>query len=149
MAYVSLPTYSRSIPQRYELIGAKCKFCGATNLPPGVTCLKCLRILESEPVRLSGSGKIYCFTTVSRGGSPPEFSTQQNLVGSYPVAVVELDEGPKIVAQIADCKSEDLKIGLVVESTFRRIYEDDGVIRYGIKFRPARSSMKDGPTRRS
>jgi len=144
MAYVSIPTYSRSVPQRYALIAAKCKYCGAINLPLGVNCLKCGKVLEYEPQKLSGRGKIYCFTTISRGGSPPEFSAQQNLVGSYPVAVVELDEGPRIVAQMTDCRAEDLKIGLEVESTFRRIYDDDGMIRYGIKFRPVRTSREDG-----
>jgi uncharacterized OB-fold protein len=144
MAYVSIPTYSRSVPQRYALIAAKCRYCGAINLPLGVNCLKCGKVLEYEPQKLSGRGKIYCFTTISRGGSPPEFSAQQNLVGSYPVGVVELDEGPRIVAQMTDCRAEDLKIGLEVESTFRRIYDDDGMIRYGIKFRPVRTSREDG-----
>jgi len=65
---------------------------------------------------------------------------QQNLVGSYHVAVVELDEGPKIVAQMTNCQAEELKIGLPVEHTFRRVYEDDGMIRYGIKFMPARTT---------
>lgn len=143
MAYVSIPTYSRSIPQRYALIAAKCKSCGAVNLPLGANCLKCGKMLEYEFQKLSGRGKIYCFTTISRGGSPPEFSAQQNLVGSYPVAVVELDEGPRIVAQMTDCRAEDLKIGLEVESTFRRIYDDDGMIRYGVKFRPVRTSRED------
>jgi len=143
MAYVSIPTYSRSIPQRYALIAAKCKPCGAINLPLGANCLKCGKILEYESQKLSGRGRIYCFTTISRGGSPPEFSAQQNLVGSYPVAVVELDEGPRIVAQMTNCRAEDLKIGLEVESTFRRIYDDDGMIRYGVKFRPVRTSRED------
>ena len=138
MAYVSIPTYSRSIPQRYALIAAKCKSCGTVNFPTTLTCLKCEKT-EFEPLKLSGKGKIYCYTTISRGGSPPEFSAQQNLVGSYQVAVVELDEGPKIVAQMTNCKPEDLKIGLPVEATFRRIYEDDGILRYGIKFMPLRS----------
>jgi uncharacterized protein len=143
MAYVSIPTYSRSIPQRYALIAAKCKSCGTINLPLGANCLKCGKILEHESQKLSGRGKIYCFTTISRGGSPPEFSAQQNLVGSYPVAVVELDEGPRIVAQMTDCRAEGLRIGLEVESAFRRIYDDDGMIRYGIKFRPVRTSRED------
>jgi uncharacterized OB-fold protein len=143
VAYVSIPTYSRSIPQRYALIAAKCKSCGAINLPRGVNCVKCGKVLEFEPAKLSGRGKIYCFTTISRGGSPPEFSIQQNLVGAYSVAVVELDEGPKIVAQMTDCQAEELRIGLAVESTFRRIYEDDGMIRYGIKFRPVRTGWED------
>jgi uncharacterized OB-fold protein len=138
LAYVSIPTYSRTIPQRYALIGARCKSCGAINLPQGANCLKCGTSLEPEPVKLSGKGKIYSFTIISRGGSPPEFSTQQTFAGSYAVAVVELDEGPKIVAQMTDCRPEQLKIGLPVDSTFRRIYEDEGMIRYGVKFRPTR-----------
>lgn len=139
MAYVSIPTYSRSIPQRYALIGAKCKSCGAVNFPRTLGCLKCGGT-DFEPEKLSGRGEIYCYTMISRGGSPPEFSAQQNLMGSYHVAVVELEEGPKIVAQLADCKPEELKIGLPVEATFRRIYEDEGIIRYGLKFRPARTT---------
>lgn len=138
MAYVSIPSYSRSIPQRYSLIGAKCKSCGTVNFPATPSCVKCGRT-EFEPLKLSGRGKIYCYTTISKGGSPPEFSAQQNLVGSYHVAVIELDEGPKIVAQMTNCQPEELKIGLTVEATFRRIYEDDDMIRYGVKFMPART----------
>lgn len=140
MAYVSIPTYSRSIPQRYALIGAKCKSCNTMNLPVSLFCCKCGGT-QLEPAKLSGRGKVYCFTIISRGGSPPEFTRQQKLVGSYPVAIVELDEGPKVVAQMTDCKAEELRIGLSVESTFRRIYEDDQMIRYGIKFRPARATQ--------
>lgn len=139
MAYVSIPTYSRSIPQRYALIGAKCKSCLAVNLPRSLNCLKCGGT-DFESIKLSGRGTIYSHTTITRGGSPPEFSMQQNLVGSYQVAVIELQEGPRIVAQLADCKPEELKIGLPVEATFRRIYEDEGMIRYGLKFRPAHTN---------
>jgi uncharacterized OB-fold protein len=139
MAYVSIPTYSRSIPQRYALVGAKCKSCGTISIPRVVNCPEC-GTAEFEPLKLSGKGKVYCYTMISRGGSPPEFSMQQNLFGSYYVAVIELQEGPKIVAQLADCKPEQLKIDLPVEATFRRIYEDEGTIRYGVKFMPARST---------
>jgi uncharacterized OB-fold protein len=138
VAYVSIPTYLRSITQRYALVAAKCKSCGTVNLPRGVNCAKCAKTLESQPLRLSGRGKIYSFTIISAGGAPPEFSAQQRFSGSYAVAVVELEEGPRIVAQLTDCEFDELRIGLGVEAVFREIYEDDGVIRYGIKFRPAR-----------
>jgi uncharacterized OB-fold protein len=109
------------------------------NFPAPLNCIKCGGI-EFERFKLSGRGKVYCYTTISRGGSPPEFSAQQNMVGSYHVAVVELDEGPKVVAQMTNCKPEELKIGLPVEATFRRIYEDEGMIRYGVKFMPSRTA---------
>lgn len=48
---------------------------------------------------------------------------------------MELEEGPRIVAQLVDCNLEMLKIGVPVELVFRKIYEDEGVVRYGFKFR--------------
>jgi uncharacterized OB-fold protein len=141
MAYVSIPTYSRSIPQRYALIGAECEICLTVNLSKSISCLKCGGT-KFNPKKLSGRGKIYCFTTISRGGSPPEFSAQLNLAGTYNVAIIQLEEGPKIVAQMTDCKFEELKIDLPVEATFRKIYEDDGMIRYGLKFRPEYGAAK-------
>jgi len=40
---------------------------------------------------------------------------------------------------MTDCKPGELSVGTNVEAVFRRIYEDDGVIRYGIKFRPLKA----------
>jgi len=138
MAYVSIRAYWKTIPQRYSLIGLRCKNCGYINFPAREICAKCGKKSEFEPIRLSGKGKIYSYTIIAAGSTPPEFLLQEKYVGSYPVAVVELVEGPKIVAQLTDCKVEELKIGLEVEAVFRKIYEDNQVIRYGIKFRPIR-----------
>ena len=51
---------------------------------------------------------------------------------------IKLDEGPKITAQIVDCELDDVKIGMRVQSTFRKIQEDGymGAIHYGYKFKP-------------
>lgn len=134
MAHVSIPTYSATIPQRYALIGSKCKKCGEIAFPPSEKC-GC-GSTEFEKLRLSGKGAIYTYTIISRGSAPPEFSEQQRLFGSFPVAIVELVEGPKIITQLTDCDSSDVKIGMKVEMVFRRIYEDEGIIRYGFKFKP-------------
>jgi uncharacterized OB-fold protein len=139
MAYVSIPTYWKTIPQRYSLIGSKCKNCGTINFPPRDICIECGKKVERAPLRLKGQGKIYSHTIICAGGAPPEFSEQERLGGSFGVAVIELEEGPKIVAQMADCKPSELSIGMKVEAVFRRIYEDDDVIRYGVKFRPIKT----------
>ena len=138
MAYVSIPAYWKTIPQRYSLIGLRCKNCGYINFPARKICAKCGKKSEFEPIKLSGKGKIYSYTIIAAGSTPPEFLLQEKYVGSYPVAVIELAEGPKIVAQLTDCKVEKLKIGMEVEAVFRKIYEDNQVIRYGIKFRPVK-----------
>jgi uncharacterized OB-fold protein len=139
MAYVSIPAYWKTFPQRYGLVGLKCKNCGTINFPARDICIECGRKTEYEPVQLKGQGKVYSYTIISAGGAPPEFSDQERLGGSFGVAVIELEEGPRIVAQMTDCKPCELNIGMRVEAVFRRIYEDDDVIRYGIKFRPIRA----------
>lgn len=138
LAYVSIPAYWKTIPQRYNLIGLKCKVCGYINFPAREICAKCGRKTEFEPTKLSGRGKIYSYTIIAAGSTPPEFLMQEKYVGSYPVGVIELEEGPKVVAQLTDCKADELRIGLEVEAVFRKIYEDDNVIRYGVKFRPVK-----------
>jgi len=54
------------------------------------------------------------------------------------VALVKLDEGPLVTAQLTDVEREDVTIGMPVEMVTRRMYEegDDGVIVYNYKFRP-------------
>ena len=54
------------------------------------------------------------------------------------VAVVRLDEGPLVTAQLTDCDPGDLRIGLPVEVVIRRVgdAEPDGLLAYGYKFRP-------------
>lgn len=56
----------------------------------------------------------------------------------YCIGIVELKEGVKITTQIVDIKFEDLKIGMTVYATFRKLYNcgQEGIINYGIKFRP-------------
>ena len=53
------------------------------------------------------------------------------------LAIVELDDGPRLTTQIVDCDPAEVNIGDVVELAFRRIGQDndDGVIYYGFKFR--------------
>jgi len=136
LAHVSIPAYWKAFPQRYCLTGLKCKACGSINFPATEICTTCRRKSEFEAVKLSGRGKIFTYTIISVGGAPPEFSEQERLAGAYPSAIVELDEGVKIVAQICDCRHEDLRVGMEVEAALRKIYEEDGVIRYGVKFRP-------------
>lgn len=120
MAYVSIPTYWKTIPQRYSLIGLRCKNCGHINFPAREICAKCGKKSEFEPIKLSGKGKIYSYTIIAAGSMPPEFLLQEKYVGSYPVGVIELEEGPKVVAQLTDYKAEKLRIGLEVEVVFRK-----------------------------
>ncbi len=63
-------------------------------------------------------------------------AARQKAGGSYPVTIVELEEGPRVIAQMADVAGKDVKIGMPVRAELRRIYSEEGVIRYGFKFVP-------------
>ncbi len=137
MAHVSVPMYWRTIPQRYGMTGQKCKKCGHVSFPPKGVCKYCGESSEFDEVKLSGIGKVHTFVLISAGGAPPEFAEQEKAGGQYPVAIVELAEGPKVIGQMADIDPKDVKIGMPVKSELRKIYNEEGVIRYGFKFVPA------------
>ncbi|MFX1449689.1 MAG: Zn-ribbon domain-containing OB-fold protein [Promethearchaeota archaeon] len=136
MAHVSVPKYWKTLPQKYRLVAGKCK-CGHLNFPPRIICKKCGKSDSQEEVELKGHGKVYSFTIIGRGAAPPEFAKMQKKCGPYAIAVVELDEGQKINVQLTDCDPFEVKIGMPVTPVFRQIYEQESVIRYGLKFRPA------------
>lgn len=56
----------------------------------------------------------------------------------YPVAVVTLETGENITAQVVDYELEALKTGQKVKTVLRKITEPttDGIIPYGIKVKP-------------
>lgn len=80
--------------------------------------------------KLSGKGEVLTYTIIHVG--PEDFEEQV----PYPIAIIQLDEGPRVTAQLVDCDVNDVHVGMKVESTFRRIQEDGytGAIYYGYKF---------------
>jgi uncharacterized OB-fold protein len=81
---------------------------------------------------LSGLGEIYSFSTMYN--APKGFEEQK----PYTVALVKMDDGPMITAQLTDVDHDQVSIGMRVEMVTRKIREDgsEGQIIYGYKFRP-------------
>ncbi|MCG8349317.1 MAG: Zn-ribbon domain-containing OB-fold protein [Chloroflexales bacterium] len=117
---------------RYRLEGQRHRATGEVRFPPQPAALG-----ESadtwETYALSGKGEIYSFSVIRQ--APTGFEH----VAPYPVALIRLDEGPLITAQLTDCVEADLSIGQRVEMVTRRLKDtgEDGVLVYGYKFRPA------------
>jgi uncharacterized OB-fold protein len=84
----------------------------------------------------SGRGRIYAFTKIAAGGAPGEYAEQVKLNGSYGVALVDLEEGVRVMGQLTDCDLEKVQVGQEVQMVFRVLYAHEGVIRYGFKFKP-------------
>lgn len=128
------PRYWRENPSRYNMYGIKCNSCGRCFFPPRVICPVCHRksVGKMETIKLKGEGKIFSLSEVHEGLE--ELSLQR----PYVLAMVELDEGPKITGQVIDCDPCDMKIGTKVRVTLRKLSEEgpSGVIHYGYKFIP-------------
>lgn len=81
---------------------------------------------------LGTTGRIVSFTKIFV--PPTGFESQ----APYVVAVVNLDNGINYTAQVIDWKENDLKTGQKVLAVLRRTRNpgEEGVIPYGIKFKP-------------
>jgi uncharacterized protein len=119
--------------QRYRLEGEVCDHCGETIFPPRDICPECSKPAKT-PQTLSGRGEVYTFSTIY--SAPEGFEAYT----PYTVALVKLEEGPLVTAQLTDIAPKDVEIGMPVEMVTRRLrtHGEEGTIVYGYKFRPAR-----------
>ena len=126
----------RRIPERYRLTGSACENCKTNYFPTRKLCPKCRRKGKIVMKQFSGKGKIYSFTEVTAGPAGFELEVP------YLLAIVELDEGPRLTAQVVGVGEKDVKIGDRLEMIFRKIMEDspEGLIHYGYKFRLLKKS---------
>jgi uncharacterized OB-fold protein len=93
--------------------------------------------IEDVPVtdrtlNMRGTGRVYSFSTMY--SVPKNYEEQK----PYTIALVQLDEGPIVTAQLTDVDHSDVKIGMPVEMVTRKLREEgeEGQIIYGYKFRP-------------
>jgi uncharacterized OB-fold protein len=126
---MDLPRYHRLRGPYYRLEGQRCSGCEARQFPPRLSCRACGRS-ALVPFRFSGRGEVFSYAEVAQ--APAGFE------GPYLVALVRLEEGPLVTAQLTDVEGPDVRIGLPVEMVTRRLQEKgpEGFLVYGYKFRP-------------
>lgn len=113
----------------YRLIGSKCASCGAEFFPPVYRCRKC----GSEKVSDEEMPKTGVIVTYTRLHEPlPGFEAQ----APFYLALVELENGARMLTQVVDSPDESVKSGARVRATLRRakVDGDSGQITYGFKF---------------
>lgn len=88
--------------------------------------------LGSELHPMSGRGEVYSFSTMYN--APRDYEDQK----PYTIALIRLDDGPMVTAQLTDVDPADVRIGMPVEMVTRKLREEgpEGQIIYGYKFRP-------------
>lgn len=129
---MELPRYHRLRSTFYRLQATRCEACRAMHFPPRTSCHLCGSD-KVEEMRLSGRGRVLSFTRVyqpARGF--------RDAAGAV-TALIELREGLRLIAQLTDVDPEAVALGQEVEMVVRRLRDDQeqGLIVYGYKFRPA------------
>jgi len=127
---MELPRFHRLQAPYYRLEGTRCRACDAKHFPPRSVC-SCGRG-AIEPLRFSGRATLYASTRVTQ--APRGHAT----LAPYTVALVRLEEGPLVAAQLTDVGDEALPHGTPLEMVTRKVRdaEEHGLIVYGYKFRP-------------
>ena len=111
--------------KRHELTLQRCGACNAFIYYPRDRCPQCLSE-KLEWQRVSGHGTVYSYTVVRRA-STRSFADQP-----YVLAIVELDEGPRMTTNV-EAPIESIKVGMPVSVYFDDVTPE----RTLVKFKPA------------
>ncbi len=116
-----------------RMYGAKCKVCGTVQYPIWLSCIepKCQATGQMEEMKMQKRGKIFTLILDHLEG------------GTYcetpiPRCVIDLDGGGRILLNMTDCVPKDVKIGMDVEMTFRKVHDGGEFPNYYWKCRPIR-----------
>ena len=110
-----------------ELRLQTCNSCNHTYFPPRPFCPDC-GSRDVKVTKASGKGRLYSYIInhlPAPGYTPP-----------FVVAVVELEEGPRIMTNIVDCPQtpEAMELDMPLEVTFERLNDEISLPQ----FKPAR-----------
>ncbi len=113
------------VKQRRFLL-PRCTQCGHTWFPPYQNCQRCLSF-DREWKEASGRGHVFGFIEMQQPYIP---SFKDEL--PYNVALIELEEGPKMYSNIVGIPNDQIRVGMAVEVVFEDANEEFAIP----KFRP-------------
>jgi len=102
--------------KEHKLLVRKCSSCARLHHPPGPMCPNC-NSLEWTTLQCSGHGKVHSFVVVHQPQIP-------GFRYPLPVALVDLEEGVRIVANLQDVAPESVRIDMPVEVQFVEVEKD-------------------------
>lgn len=111
---------------KHELRFQQCSDCGHVRWPPSDRCPRCLATGTSGLIS-KGIGRVYTFA-VYHTAFHPGFKADL----PYTVAVVALDEGPRLLSNIVGCAPDSVTCDMPVEVVWEDVDEEIALP----KFRP-------------
>ena len=110
----------------HKLLIQSCSDCTTLRVPPRPMCGNC-QSLNWEATESSGRGTVYSYVM-------PQYPPLPFFDYPYIVALVELDEGVRIVSNLREIEPSDVQVGMPVE-VFYESFNDDKLVLH--QFRPA------------
>lgn len=99
----------------------KCQACGEAHWYPRLYCPHC----GSDSlvwIDCTGRGTVHTFTVVRQSGHP-YFKSRV----PYVLAMIDLEEGPRLISNIVDCEIDRVHVGAPVRVSFEAIDDSTGV----------------------
>jgi uncharacterized OB-fold protein len=110
-----------------RLLIKHCNACGENHYYPRPFCPKCWSD-DVEWLEASGRATLYTWSVVHVNELPP-FGERV----PYVAAVVDLDEGPRMMTNVVDCEFDDLEVGMALDAVFHPTSDEWTIVQ----FRPA------------
>lgn len=95
-----------------KLVLRVCRACGRRHFPPRFACPSCWS-QELDWMQACGEGRVYSFTVMQRAPSAPWQAR-----APYVVALIDLAEGPRMMANVVGEDAREVEIGERVQLTF-------------------------------
>ena len=128
-AYISSQQYTESLNSRLNLLA---QFDDKTIWPPRQLNDEG-SVIDNPKIRLSSTCQIESWTKLSAAGAPSEFSIRAPILDGISTVYVSFGEGTYGVFLLTDDQNIQPVIGMTGEIVVRRIYSQEGQIRYGTK----------------
>ncbi|BCJ86137.1 OB-fold domain-containing protein [Effusibacillus dendaii] len=127
----SVPAMQRNYRQNLGFYGSKCLACGTPQFPKQRVCVQCQAVDQMVEYRFYGkSAKVATFTIDHLAATPAPPSV---------VAVVDFDGGGRVICEVTDVDPAEMKIGMELDMTFRRLYAAGSIHNYFWKAKPKRA----------
>ena len=110
--------------KRHELMLPRCRKCGSMFFYPREVCPVCLSP-DIEWQRVSGRGRLHSYTVIHQ---PANRAFNQDV--PYIYAMVQLDEGPRIISNLVECPIEQARIDMPVEATFDDVTPEWTLVKF-------------------
>jgi len=113
--------------KRGKLRMQKCGDCGHIRFPIGHVCPKCLSY-KFEWTDLSGRGEVFSYVVFYQ-----VYNKAFEKDVPYNVALVQLEEGPRMYSNVVGVDNDAVKVGDKLEATFERVTPDITIPRFKLR----------------